>query len=206
VELGGGEDFPIDWKAFVEIFADQPYAAPYRGAHVLDVGAHKGYFGAFALASGASVVVSFEPAATNYSALKRTAAPLGHHWHTRNAAVGSTSGTGVLRLDRTSWAHSLLEVERPAGEQPVTVVTLEQAMADLPEGGARTIVKIDAEGSECDILARPEPLERVDVLMVEWHSVAPCSRQELTRSITSSGLTPVPQTDGLLRFTRRRSV
>ena len=41
------------------------------------------------------------------------------------------------------------------GEPPVTIVTLEQALSELPPGGTRTIVKIDAEGGECDILIRP---------------------------------------------------
>jgi FkbM family methyltransferase len=202
VELGGGRDFPIDWKTFVEIFVDESYATPYRDAAVLDVGAHKGYFGAYALARGASVVVSFEPAATNYEALDRAAKPLGDRWLTRNAAIGSTAGAGVLLLDRTSWAHSLVEVERPAGEQAVSIVTLEQALAELPKGGSPTIVKIDAEGSECDILARTEALERVDVLMVEWHpAVAPCTREELIGTVESGGLGFVTSA-GVMRFGR----
>ena len=203
IELGGGRDFPVDWKAFVEIFADESYATQYRDAAVLDVGAHKGYFGAYALARGASVVLSFEPAATNYDALDRAAKPLGDRWLTRNAAIGATPGTGVLLLDRTSWAHSLVEVERPAGEQTVSIVTLEQALAELPEGGSGTIVKIDAEGSECDILARPEPLERVDVLMVEWHqALAPCAKEELIGTVESGGLGLVTPSDGVMRFGR----
>lgn len=203
VELGDGDDFPIDWKAFVEIFADESYAAPYRDARVLDVGAHKGYFGAYALAGGASLVVSFEPAASNYDALERAAAPLGDRWLTRNAALGSTTGAGVLLLDRTSWAHSLLAVERPAGEQPVAIVTLDEALAELPQGGARTIVKIDAEGSECDILRRPEPLARIDVLMVEWHpAVAPCTKDELTGAVESGGLELIAHAGGVMRFVR----
>jgi FkbM family methyltransferase len=205
VELGGGDDFPVDWKAFVEIFGFREYAAEYRDAHVLDVGAHKGYFGAFALACGAAVVLSFEPATRNYGALERAARPARPRWLTRNAAVGATAGTATLHLDETPWAHSLREVERPAGEEQVRVVTLEQALAELPTGGARTIAKIDAEGSECDILARPGALARVDALLVEWHEeVAPCSLAELTRAITATGLWASPESTGLLRFTRDR--
>jgi len=204
VELGASRDFPIDWKAFVEVFGWHEYAtASYRNAHVLDVGAHKGYFGAFALSSGAAVVRSFEPAAENYAALERAASPLQPRWTTRNAAVGATSGEGVLHLDRSSWAHSLLDVERPVGEQSVDIVTLEEALAELPAGGSVTIVKIDAEGSECDILARPESLERVDVLLVEWHSSAPCSVEELTRVIGSAGLITTERFGGALQFKRR---
>lgn len=203
IELGTTDDFPIDWKAFLEVFAGDAYVADYGGARVLDVGAHKGYFGAFALANGASFVLSFEPEARNFQALERAAAPLGERWLARDAAVGAAAGTTVLLLDRTSWAHSLLGVERPAGQQPVSTVTLEQALNALPDGGSRTIVKIDAEGSECDILGHAEPLERVDTLMVEWHpSIAPCSEEEIAAAVEPSGLVLVAHTEGVMRFER----
>jgi FkbM family methyltransferase len=202
VELGPGTDFPIDWKIFVDVFVDEEYAAPYRGAHVLDVGAHKGYFGAYALANDASFVVSIEPEARNFEALTRSAAQLGSRWRTRNAAVGATSATGTLLLDRTPWGHSLSHVARPAGEQPVTIITLEQALEELPTGGSRTIVKVDAEGSECEILGNAS-LERVDLLIVEWHTEkAPCSKEELIHVVESAGLRRAAKPDGLLYFAR----
>ena len=202
VELGSSGDFDVDWKAFVEVFGHRSYEASYEGSHVLDIGAHKGYFGAFALANGAKVVVSFEPEAKNYAALERAARGLGSQWLTRNVALGATSGTGVLLRDRTSWAHSLVGVERPDGQQQVEVSTLEHALAGLPVGGERTIVKVDAEGSECGILSRPEALEHVDVLMVEWHSNAPCTAAELSSIVESSGLLAVGDRSGILRFAR----
>jgi FkbM family methyltransferase len=203
IELGDGAGFAIDWKAFAAIFADDEYLAEYGGACVLDVGAHKGYFGAFALASGASAVVSFEPEARNYETLARTAKGVGDKWLTRQAAVGEKSGTGTLLVDRLSWSHSLVQVARPVGEQPVAIVTLEQALEDVPAESPFVIVKIDAEGSECDILARPEALARVDVLLVEWHAEkAPCSKDELTRSVERAGLRLRPRNHSILRFAR----
>jgi FkbM family methyltransferase len=202
LRLGDGDDFSVDWKAFVEIFGHETYRADYRDAHVLDAGGHKGYFGAYALARGASAVVSFEPSERNYGVLAQTARPLHDRWQTHNVALGSTSGTGVLLLDRTSWAHSLFRVERPAGTQPVVIATLEEALAELPRGGSRTIVKIDAEGSECDIVARPEALERVDLLMIEWHpETAPCTVSDLVQIGAAAGLELVSNA-GLLRFER----
>lgn len=202
LELGASRDFPVDWKAFVEIFGGGEYSgAPYAGAHVLDVGAHKGYFAAYALARGAAIVLSVEPEAANYAALERAARPLHPCWATRNVAVGATSGEAVLHLDRTSWAHSLLEVEHPVGEQLVEVVTLEDALAELPRGGSATIVKIDVEGSECDILARPRSLDIVDVLLVEWHASAPCTAEELTHLIESASLVQT-QAAGAMQFER----
>ena len=73
-----------------------------------------GYFGAFAFASGASAVVSYEPATQNYLALERAASRIAPRWSTRHAAVGGERGEGTLFLDRTSWAHSLVRVKKPA--------------------------------------------------------------------------------------------
>ena len=50
VQLGGDGGFSIDWRTFVDIVGRGDYEAPFAGARVLDVGAHKGYFGAYALA------------------------------------------------------------------------------------------------------------------------------------------------------------
>jgi FkbM family methyltransferase len=203
VHLGGTGDFAIDWKAFVEVLAREPYAADYRDARVLDVGAHKGYFGAFALSEGARAVVSYEPASANFRLLDRAAARLPQRWSARQAALGGSRGTGILQLDSTSWAHSLVRVERPAGSEEVTIVTLEDALAALPSEGARTVVKIDAEGSECEILTHPSALEDVDVLLVEWHAeTASCSRDTLMQRIAAAGLELV-DAGGTLHFERR---
>jgi FkbM family methyltransferase len=203
IELGGGADFPIDWKTFAEIFADGEYAAPYSGASVLDVGAHKGYFGAYALASGALAVVSFEPETRNFETLARAAGSIGDRWLARQAAVGETSGAGTLLVDRSSWAHSLVRVDDPVAEQPVAIVTLEQALEDVPSKARPVIVKIDAEGSECDILRRPEALAHTDFLLVEWHNErASCSRAELTARIEEAGLRLRPGGEGILRYAR----
>ena len=45
-------------------------------------------------------------------------------------------------------------------------MTLEHALAQLPLDTPRTIVKIDAEGAECDILHDVRPLDRVDAVGV----------------------------------------
>lgn len=203
IEVGGGDDFPIDWKTFAEIFADEEYAAQYGGARVLDVGAHKGYFGAYALASGAVSVSSFEPEAKNFETLARTANRVGEKWLTRQAAVGGTSGTGTLLVDRRSWSHSLVGVDDPVAEQPVSIITLDQALEHVPPGDRRVIVKIDAEGSECEILERPDALRRADLLLVEWHDEkASCSKDELTRRVEQAGLRLLPEAGGILRYAR----
>jgi FkbM family methyltransferase len=202
VELGGAGSFPVDWRAFVEVLAEQPYRADYTGAAVVDVGAHKGYFGAFALERGARQVLSVEPESTNFAALARAAEPLAPSWLVRNAAVAEASGTGTLRLAPTSWAHSLAPIPDAVGEQPVQLVTLAELLDELAVDGARTIVKVDAEGGECEIVRDADTLGRIDVLLVEWHSeTASCTAEELVRRVTQAGFVHEPRA-GALHFAR----
>ena len=55
------DDYEIDWASFAFVAVDDAYAGDYRDAFVVDLGAHKGYFGAYALRHGARGVVSYEP-------------------------------------------------------------------------------------------------------------------------------------------------
>src|SRR4051812_35581122 len=45
----GRESFPVDRIAYFGIFLEGWYGGDYDGAVVVDIGAHKGYYGAFAL-------------------------------------------------------------------------------------------------------------------------------------------------------------
>jgi len=67
-------DYPIDWETLKWVLVDEAYPTDYAGAVVLDIGAHKGYFGAFALERGARTVISFEPESRNFELLERCAA------------------------------------------------------------------------------------------------------------------------------------
>ena len=59
------DDYEIDWASFAFVAVDDAYAGDYRDAYVVDLGAHKGYYGAYALRHGARGVVSYEPESTN---------------------------------------------------------------------------------------------------------------------------------------------
>ena len=47
------DDFEIDWASLAFVAVDEAYAGDYRGAVVVDMGAQKGYHGAYALEQGA---------------------------------------------------------------------------------------------------------------------------------------------------------
>ena len=79
------DDYEIDWASFAFVAVDDAYAGDYRDAFVVDLGAHKGYYGAYALRHGARSVVSYEPESTNASYLEAAAARLQgpHVWRRR---------------------------------------------------------------------------------------------------------------------------
>jgi FkbM family methyltransferase len=190
----GRDSFAVDRVAYFGIFLDGWYRADFRGATVIDVGGHKGYFGAFALLSGAASVRSFEPESANFAALDRAVASFGGAWQSYKAAVGSVAGTANLRVNTESAGHSILDhedVDRPTrGIERVDVV----AMADILAGAGAVgplIVKIDAEGAEADIvLGTPaEAWSAVDHVFLEVHDFAPCSTEDIIGHLAPAGLT-----------------
>jgi hypothetical protein len=103
------DDFAVDRKS-LDFVLEGSYATDYRGAVVLDIGAHKGYFGAYALAHGARAVVSFEPERANVALLEESAASFRTReadWRVVPVAVGAAAGEAELHVMSASWGHIL---------------------------------------------------------------------------------------------------
>lgn len=144
------------------------------GSMVIDVGAHRGYFGAIALAKGAARVVSYEPASSNFRFLTRAAASVPgrrRDWDVHQLAVGPTDGHQELQLSTESWSHSLTTpvTGSPNGREPVTVRSLSSVLADLTDSRGRATVKMDIEGlaGRCLIATPKEAWRPVAVLLFE---------------------------------------
>lgn len=181
------------------VWSRQPYATSYAGARVLDIGAHKGYYGAYVLARGAQAVRSYEPESRNFDALELATASFrgrGADWTVERAAVAAQPGAGQLVVSRTSSStHSLVAQSRTAEDsaerEAVSVVTAERALREVVAGGSqRVIVKVDAEGAECDILlGTPADLWRsVDEIFVEVHGFASCTAEDIISHLAAAGL------------------
>jgi FkbM family methyltransferase len=182
---------------------------------VVDVGEHKGYFGAFALLRGAAVVLSLEPERDNFRLLELTAASFrarGYEWVTRRAAVWSEPGQATLRVDAESWSHALTALETQAAGSEVQRVERESMEALLDEAralaaGRRIMVKIDAEGAECAIVAGTpaSAWASVDEGFVEVHDFAPCTSQEVVARLAGAGLERTADALNVYHFRRRPS-
>jgi FkbM family methyltransferase len=194
-------DYAVDWESFKWVVPDDAYPTDYDGAVVLDVGAHKGYYGAHALAHGARIVVSFEPDAANLELLERAAETYRRHgadWRIRPAAVGASRGEAELHLMAGSWAHSLHPPDSWAEYEVGTMRVPVEAMADILEEarglGERLVVKVNTEGEECAIVLEtpPEAWTAVSEVFVEMHEWAPCTAAELAAHLEPAGFRPLP--------------
>ena len=91
----------MDWESLKFVVADNAYQTDHAGAVVLDVGAHKGYYGAYAIERGARAILSFEPETANLELLERAAATYrarGVAWEVRQVAVGAEKGDAELHV------------------------------------------------------------------------------------------------------------
>lgn len=217
IELSA-DDYDVDWKSLAFVLVDEPYATDYEGALVLDLGAHKGYFGAYALARGARVVVSFEPETANLEHLERTAASQRAPeatWLVRRAAVGAAAGEAELHVMEASWGHALHPPERFAeyevGRQHVPVEALADVLVEAGErarNGCPVIVKLNIEGEECPTVLQtpPSAWEIADEVFVETHPWAACGVDELAAHLAVAGLTRAESAHPLvLRMRRARA-
>jgi FkbM family methyltransferase len=201
------DDYAVDWETLKTIVVDGIYETEYDGAVVLDIGAHKGYLGAYALAHGARTVISFEPETRNYAYLERCARGYRERradWQLRQAAVGEAAGEAELHVMRASWGHALSPpsewAEYAVGSERVQVVAMADLLAEAAaqaEGGS-LIVKINAEGAECAmILGTPAAAWRaVTRVLVATHEWAGCTVEQLAEHLSAAGLVRRAHDDG----------
>jgi FkbM family methyltransferase len=186
-----------DVGALYEIFVSEDYRSDYQDAVVVDLGAHKGYYGAYAIVNGASAVASFEPESSNFRLLQSAANSLEQSrsakWQTSKAAVGASDGQAILHVSGDSWTHSF--IERPGqsiGAETVEIVPMSRVLEEARAlGPGRIVVKMDVEGAECEIL-RETPLDcwsEVDELFVEVHGFSSCSASDIVGHLGRAGLT-----------------
>ena len=191
--------YAIDWESLKFVVHDHAYATTYDSALVLDLGAHKGYYGAYAVREGAEAVVAFEPEHANVALLERAGATYrkdGREWQVRAAAVGAEAGEAELHVMDASWSHALHPPDEWAPYEVATQRVRVEAMADLlleaaaRAEGRRLVVKINVEGEECGIVlgTPPEAWSAVSELFVEYHAFAACTPEQLKEHLAAAGL------------------
>jgi FkbM family methyltransferase len=130
---------------------------------VLDVGAHQGEYASFLRRDGyTGRIISFEPIASNYEALRRRA--LGDDlWETFNVALGSEDGEGQINVTNSTVFSSFHQPNAYARREfgghadvdhveRVVVRRLDHLLPELARPGDRTFLKMDTQGWDLEVL------------------------------------------------------
>jgi FkbM family methyltransferase len=184
-----------------------------RGRVVLDLGAHKGYYGALVLRDGAAAVVSFEPESINHGALER-ATVAGRDradWARHRAAVGATTGEVTLSVSTESWSHS---IHAPASGDVVRTErvpmvafadVLADAFADQPD--RPVVLKLNVEGAagDCLLSVPAETLGRLEVMLVDLEANTPQPLDDIIGHIHAAGFELAGERELVYHFVRKDS-
>ena len=167
----GPDDAPV--FLLFEILANGCYRSALRdarGGTIVDIGANIGVFTLQALGRSDVSVHAYEPHPRTAATLRRNVAANDRDGRVTvfEEAVGQARGSCRLSADGPSLTSSLY-AEPGASGVIVSCVGLDEVVERA--GGAVSLIKIDAEGAEVDILtgASPEVLREIPALVLECH-------------------------------------
>lgn len=199
VQGGSLSFFPAyypDFATFRDIYLRQVYRTDYRGASVLDLGAHKGYFTNYAAQLGAAVLICYEPEPANYASLTNAVSSRPGddcQYFLNNAAIAAENGEAKLHVSGRSWSHSLIQHANleAADEWLLETVSFEDAIRSASDlySDRKLVVKMDIEGMEYDsILATSvSVLASVSEIFVEVHDFVGYSQELLIDHLLDAG-------------------
>jgi len=144
------------WMArhdYEEAFSQQLLSAITPQSVVWDVGANVGHYTREALAAGARKVVCLEPAPDSLEALHAIADAAPGRVVVLPVALSDTRGTSEFRAEKASVTNSLLQPGAASSDAVVDVrVERGEDLLDEPDVEPPTIIKIDVEGHEVEVI------------------------------------------------------
>lgn len=148
---------------------------------VVDVGAHRGEFGTRLRRSGyRGRLLSFEPG-PEFDHLKKLASR-DHNWDIVNAACGSTAGSQILNIMKSSDFNSIRTPRGAKGafsssleiinSQNVMVVRLDQVLHEFMRPNDVVLIKSDTQGYDLEVLLGSVGVfEHVAAVLVETSAI-----------------------------------
>lgn len=194
--LLSGRDFIYDKNPYHEIFYEGIYKTDYRGAIVLDIGAHKGYFTIYALLNGADKVFSYEPDDLNFKFLEKNIEL--NDFSSRvllfHKAVCKETCERDFFIMQSSASHSLVERgdRRIVKKVRVPGISVNDVLTRIRGEGQerkKIILKLDVEGGEYEIIPAIENkyFAMIDTFFVEYHDVQGQSQKSMNDYILAKG-------------------
>ena len=204
------KDYSTDIGVFSEIFWLERYKTNYKKSQVFDFGAHKGYYTLYALLKEASNVYSYEPEEFNFEILNKNIElnKLSEKVVLNNCAVDNMHGIKDFYVADMGWSHSLYPREDTKIIKSVKVkIQSINAILASADHNKRTIIKIDIEGKECDVIysIHDTLMQYISEFFIEYHSFAPCSEKEMIEYLSDRQFKLVSISGDVLHFKKIES-
>lgn len=204
------KDYGTDIGVFSEIFWLERYNTDYKNSQVFDLGAHKGYYTLYALLKGASNVYSYEPNEFNFGILKKNIELNKRSIKVvlNNCAVDNESGIKDFYEADMGWSHSLYQREDTKIIKSVKVrIQSINAVLASADRNKRTIIKMDIEGKECDVIysIHDTLMQYISEFFIECHPFAPCSEEEMIEYLRDRQFELVSISGDVLHFKKIQS-
>jgi FkbM family methyltransferase len=181
----------IDYVTLYGMLIDEHFSLKFDGAVIVDIGAHKGYYGGLALLRGAKHVFSYEPERQNFVALNRAACRHPERWTVERCAVGPHDGTIDLNVSSNSWSHSvhLPQSGEVIGTQTVAMRRLAEVLASARALGDRIGCKINVEGLAGEMILATSSSDWVGVndLWCDFEATDPVPVAETIAHVVAAG-------------------
>jgi FkbM family methyltransferase len=160
-----------DFTTMYDVFGEGEYDVelPATPRAIIDLGAHVGMSVLFFRERyPAARILAVEPNPANFAKLERNVGGL-PDVELRPVAVGGEPGTAWLDVGQESWRSML--VRNPAGAEAirVPVSTLDELVADFGCNRSETLLKVDVEGAEWDVLSRATDLTSFLAVLGDLH-------------------------------------
>lgn len=153
---------------------------------IVDVGAHVGFF-AIPIGHLVKRVIAFEPAPANFTLLERNAKRNKVNVYMQECAVGADDGVTTLHLGvQGTTGHSTTSVKRGGVSKRVLSRKIEDVISDYNP----SVLKLDCEGSEWDILATRFPAhlwKNVRLIVSEMHKVKQHDLSAIVKNLKMDG-------------------
>jgi FkbM family methyltransferase len=153
---------------------------------VVDIGAHVGFF-AVPVSTIVKRVIAFEPSPANYQLLVRNNKLNKGNIHLVESAVGRDTGITTLYMGvQGTTGHSTTSIKRGGVSKRVLSTTIAEVIGQYNP----TILKLDCEGAEWDILATSFPVHlwnNVRVIIAEMHKVKQNNLPKIVKNLKMDG-------------------